>query len=178
MSMSLEWPVNPFGRSAPVVPSGDRQEGALSASDRSRWRQDALQAQPQILQRTAGWDGCGPLPFRRLAMYYLERPGPCWICFLQTKGQRVQTQLSQKTLWTTTSFVSRKCMERTSFFQPSRCWLRDFDSLVQFILIVNMREDRLSASTGILFLKTHLWHMWLLVTVVMILWTVNLGDTT
>ena len=44
MSMSLEWPVNPFGRSAPVVPSGDRQEGALSASERSRWRQDALQS--------------------------------------------------------------------------------------------------------------------------------------
>ena len=38
------------------------------------------------------------LPFRRLAMYYLEHPGPCWICFLQTKEQRVQTQLSQKTL--------------------------------------------------------------------------------
>ena len=27
-----------------------------------------------------------------------EHPGPCWICFLQTKEQRVQTQISPKTL--------------------------------------------------------------------------------
>ena len=26
----------------------------------ARWRQAALQAPPQMLQRTAGWDGCGP----------------------------------------------------------------------------------------------------------------------
>ena len=42
------------------VPSGEQQLGASPASTRSRWRQDALQAQPQILQRTEGWDGCAP----------------------------------------------------------------------------------------------------------------------
>ena len=62
--MSLDWPVNPFGRSdfsrpllPPVVPSGEQQRGAFPASERSRWRQGALQAQPQILQPTTGWDG-------------------------------------------------------------------------------------------------------------------------
>ena len=66
--MSLDWPVNPFGRSdssrpllPPDVPSGE-QHLALPASVRSRWRQGALQAQPQMMQRTTGWDGCGPFP--------------------------------------------------------------------------------------------------------------------
>ena len=63
----LDWPVKPSGRSDPSrsslplgVPSNEQQRGALPASTRSRWRQDALQAPPQILQRTTGWDGCGP----------------------------------------------------------------------------------------------------------------------
>ena len=66
-SMSLEWPIDPFAGSdlsrsslPPEVPSGEQQLGAFPASARSRWRQDALQAQPQIIQRTTGWDGCGP----------------------------------------------------------------------------------------------------------------------
>ena len=64
---SLDWPVNLFSRSdstgpllPPDVPSGEQQRVALPASVHSRWRQDALHAQPQILQRTTGWDGCGP----------------------------------------------------------------------------------------------------------------------
>ena len=59
--MSLDWPVDPFVRSDfsrsslhPEVPSGEQQLDAFPASTRSRWRQDALQAQPQILQRTKG----------------------------------------------------------------------------------------------------------------------------
>ena len=96
--MSLGWPVNPFGRSAPVVPSGDQRQGTLSASERSRWRQDALQAQPQILQRTTWWDGCGHLPFRRLAMYYLERPGPYWICFPNKRTESPNSIISKNSL--------------------------------------------------------------------------------
>ena len=65
--MSSDWPVDPFARSdfsrsslPPEVPSGEQELGAFPASLRSRWRRDVLQAQPQILQRTKGWDGCGP----------------------------------------------------------------------------------------------------------------------
>ena len=65
--MSLDWPVDPFARFdfsrsslSPEVPSDEQQRGALPASTRSCWRQDAFQAQPQVLQRTTGWDGCGP----------------------------------------------------------------------------------------------------------------------
>ena len=65
--MSLDWPVDLFARFvhsrsslSPEVPSNEQQRGALPASTRSRWRQNALQAPPQILQRTTGWDGCGP----------------------------------------------------------------------------------------------------------------------
>ena len=65
--MSLEWLVNPFDISdlsgpslPPDVPSDEQQRVALPASERSRWRQGALHAQPQISQRSTGWDGCGP----------------------------------------------------------------------------------------------------------------------
>ena len=57
----------PFGKSdpsrsslPPEVPSGEQQLRAFPASFRSLWRQDALETQPQILQRTTGWDGCSP----------------------------------------------------------------------------------------------------------------------
>ena len=40
-----------------------------------------------------GW--MWPFPFRRHAMYQGSR----WICFLQTEEERVQTQISQETLW-------------------------------------------------------------------------------
>ena len=64
--MFLDWPVDPFVRFdhsrsslSPEVPSDDQQRDALPASTRSRWRQNTLQAPPQVLQRT-GCDRCGP----------------------------------------------------------------------------------------------------------------------
>ena len=65
--MSLEWPVDPFARFGhsrpfllfPEVPNDDQQRGALPVSTHSRWRQNTLQAPPQVLQRIAGWNGCG-----------------------------------------------------------------------------------------------------------------------
>ena len=100
---SLDWPVNPFGRSdstgpllPPDAPSDGLQRVALPAFERSVWRQGTLHAQPQITTYyRLGW--MWSLPLRRFAMYYLEHLGPRWICFLQTKEQRVQTQLSQNT---------------------------------------------------------------------------------
>ena len=65
--MSLVWLVSPFDRFAnsclslpPDAPGDGLRRVVLAAPERSRWRQGALQAQPQILQRTTGWDGCGP----------------------------------------------------------------------------------------------------------------------
>ena len=63
--VSLDWPVDHFARFdfsrsslSPEGPSDDQQRGANPASTRSRWRQNTLQAPPQVLQRIAGWDGC------------------------------------------------------------------------------------------------------------------------
>ena len=63
--MSLDWPVDPYARFdqfrplSPEVPNDEQQLSALPASTRSRWRQNTLQPPHQVLQRIAGWDGCG-----------------------------------------------------------------------------------------------------------------------
>ena len=67
--------------------------------------------------------------------------------------QNSNSNISKNSSTTTTSFVSRKYMEKTSFFKLSRCWLRDFDFLVPFLLTMRMREDRPFALTGIFCLK-------------------------
>ena len=79
--MSLDWPVNPCGRSDPSVPSlppgalsGAQQRGTFPASERSHWRQGALHAQPQILQCTTGWDGSVPF----LSQQDHLSPGSAW----------------------------------------------------------------------------------------------------
>ena len=102
--MSLDWPVDPFAGSdfsrsslRPEVPSGEQQRGVFPASTRSRWRQDALQARPQILQRTTGWDGCGPFLSEGMRCITWNTRVSLDL-YLQTKEQRVQTQMSQKTL--------------------------------------------------------------------------------
>ena len=65
--MSLDWPVNPFGRFESSrsslsldVSSGEQQRGAFPAFMHYRWRKGALHTQSQILQRSTGCDGCGP----------------------------------------------------------------------------------------------------------------------
>ena len=44
-------------------------------------------------------------------MYYIEHHGPGRICFLQTKEQRIQTQISQKTLG-----------QQQHYLSPGRAW--------------------------------------------------------
>ena len=79
---SLDWPVDPFARFdhsrsslSPEFPSDGQQRGALPASSRSRWRQNTLQAPPQVLQRITGWDGCGPFLSGGLCGVFLGTPG-------------------------------------------------------------------------------------------------------
>ena len=101
--MSLDWLVNPFGRfdlsrsSLPLVLSGEQHRGAFRASIHSRWRQGALHTQPQILQRTTGWDGCGPFLSEGLRCITWNTRGLVG-SVLQTNEQRIQNQFSQKTL--------------------------------------------------------------------------------
>ena len=103
--MPLDWPVNPFGRFdssrsslPPDDPSGGQQRGAFPVSVHSRWRQacPSYTTSDITTYHRVGW--MWSLPFRRLAMCYMEHQGPGRICFLQTKEQRTQTQISQKTL--------------------------------------------------------------------------------
>ena len=141
--MSLDCPVDPFGRSDASrpslpsdVPSGDQQRGAFPASIRSRWRQGALQAQPQILQRTTGWDGCGPFLSEGMRCITWNTRG--LVGSVLTRQEQI-IQISQKTLGQQ-HYFSRKCMERTSFFRLSRCWRRNLVFLVPFFLTMRMRR--------------------------------------
>ena len=87
------------------------------------------------------------------------------ICCLQTKEQRVQTQLLHDFL-TTTTFHSRKCKKgRVSSSYPG---IGAEISALWNISPWSWKCGRI-ASTEIFFLKTHLWHLWLLVKVVIIL---------
>ena len=67
--MSLDWPLDRIARfdqssssSSPEDPNDEQQGGALPASTRSRWKQNALQPQVQVLQVIAGRDTCGHFP--------------------------------------------------------------------------------------------------------------------
>ena len=144
--MSLDSPVDTFARSdcsrsslSPEVLSDDQQRGALPASTRSRWR-----------QAQGGMDVAPSFP--KACDVLLGTPGALLDLFSPDKGiENSNSNISKNSWTTTTSLVYRKCMERTSFFKLSRCWLRDFDSMVHFFLIMKMREDRLSAFAGIFF---------------------------
>ena len=139
--MSLDWPVDPFARFdfsrsslSPEVPNDDPQRGGPPTSTSSRWRQDALQAQPQISQRTTGWDGCGPFLSEGMRCITWNTRGLVRPVFSKQKKQRIQTQIFEKTFLTPITFyVSKRCMERTNIFRLFWCWLRDFSFLGTFI---------------------------------------------
>ena len=157
--VSLDWLVNPCGRSDPSGPSlppgalsGAQQRGAFPAVGHSRWRQGALHAQPSYNVLQGGMDVAPSSP--KACDVLLGTPGSSLDLFSKDKRNRESKLNYLKNLWTTTtSFVSRKCMERTSFFKLSRYWLLDFDYLVLFSLTMNMREDRPSAFIGIFYPK-------------------------
>ena len=120
--MSLDWPIDPLARSdlsgsslPPEVPSGEQELGALPVSTRSRWRQGALRTQPQILQRTTWSDGCGSS--LKACDVLHGTPGARQDLFSPDKGKENLNSHISKDSWTASSllFVSRKCMERTSF---------------------------------------------------------------
>ena len=159
-SMSFDWPVDPFARLdhsrsliSPEVPSDEQQRGALPASTRFRWRQNTLQAPPQVLQHTTGWDGCGPFLSGGLRCITWNTRGLIGSVFPNKRTECSNSNISRSSLTTTTSYVSRRCMERTSISRLFRCWLRDLGFLVLLFLKTKTREERLSAFTGTFYLK-------------------------
>ena len=96
--------MDPFARfdlsrpsSTPEDPIVDQQRGAFPASTLSRWRQDALQPPPLVLQRSTGWDGCDHFfdgGLRCITWNTRRLVGS----FLSKLEQRNQTQISQEAI--------------------------------------------------------------------------------
>ena len=101
--MSLDWPVDPFAifdfsRSSlsPEVPSDEQQRSSSFHTFPL-----ATGCSPSITADYTTYYRLGcmwPFPFRRPAVHYVEHQRSLWMCFLQTKEQRVQTQISQEAL--------------------------------------------------------------------------------
>ena len=72
---------------------------------------------------------------------------------LSRRTGNLSSNTSKSYLPTTTLYVFKKYMAKTSISRLSRCWLRDFSFLVLLFLKTKTREDRLSAFTGIFHLK-------------------------
>ena len=134
--MSLDWLVNLSARfdqsrpsSSPEDPNDEQKRGALPASTRSRWRQDALQP-PQILQGIAGRDTCGHFPDGGQRCIAWNTGGLVGSVFPHRETGSSNSNISGSSLTTTTCYVSRRFTERTNISKLSRCWLRDLGFLV------------------------------------------------
>ena len=85
------------------------------------------------------------------------------ICFLQTEEQRVQTQLPHG-IFDHNSIWLQEVHGRDEFLHAIQVLAPRFRLFGTFFLIMKRRI----ASTEIFFLKTHKWHLWLLIKVVII----------
>ena len=133
--MSLDWPLDPIARfdqsrpsSSPEDSIDEQQRGDLPASARSRWKQDALQP-PQILQDIAGRDTCGPFPDGGLRCITWNTRGLVGSVFSSRRTENSNSNISRSSLTTTTSYVFRRCMEKTNISRLFRYWLRGFGFL-------------------------------------------------
>ena len=129
--MTLDWPVDPFARFdhfrsslSREVPSDDHQRDALPASTRSRWKQNTIQAPPQVLQRITGCDGCGPFLSGGLRCVTNTR-GLIGSVFPHKRTESSNSNISRSSLTPTTFSVSRRYMVRTSISRLFMCWLHD-----------------------------------------------------
>ena len=74
----------------------------------------------------------------------------CFRCNLIITILMCTLSKKRSSLTATTQFVSRRCMERTSFSRLFRCWLRDLGFLLLSFLRTKTREDRLGDTTFLL----------------------------
>ena len=103
--MSLDWPVDPIARidqsrpsSSPEDPNDEHKRGALPASTRSRWRQDALRP-PQVLQGIAGRDTCGHFPDGGLRCITWNTRGLVGSVFSSQKNRELEPAYFREALW-------------------------------------------------------------------------------
>ena len=102
--MFLEWPVDPIARfdqsspsSSPEDPNDEHQEGALPASTRSRWKQNALQP-PQVQHGTAGRDTRGHFPDGGLRCIKWNTRGLVGSVFSSQKNRELKLKYFRKLL--------------------------------------------------------------------------------
>ena len=123
----------------PDAPSYGLRRVVLAAHERSRWRQGALHAQPQILQRPTGWDGCAPFLSEGLRCITWNTRILCWNCAFQTEEQRVLTQLYQKKLLDHNNII---CLQevhgKDEYLQAIQVLAPRFSFLVLLFLIMKM----------------------------------------
>ena len=148
--MSLDWPVHPVARSdfstsslPPEVPSGEKQQGALPASTRSRWRQDAIQAQPQILQRTTGWDGCGPFLSEGMRCITWNTRGLVGSVFSKRKNREFKLKYLKRLFDANNILCLQEVHGKDEYLQAIQVLAPRFRFFCTLFLITKTREDRL-----------------------------------
>ena len=121
---SLDWAIDPLARSdlsgssLPLeVLSGEQQPGTLPACTRSRWRQGALHTQPQILQRTTGWDGCGPFFSGGLRCITLNTTGLVGSVFSRQRNREFKLKCLKRLLDNNNIICLQEVHGREEFFQ-------------------------------------------------------------
>ena len=162
--MSLDWPVDPFCKirfsissMPPEVPSGEQQQGASPASTRSRWRQGVLPAQSQILQRTTGWDGCGPFFSEGLRCVTWNTRGLVGSVFSRQTHRESKLNFIKKLLDHNNIICLQEVHGKDEFLQD----IQELGSAISvflgpLLLKTKTREGRPSAFTGTFFLQMRL----------------------
>ena len=91
-------PILPDPRFLLMFPAANNNSRAFPACFRSRWRQDALQTQPQMLQRTTGCDGCGSFLSEGLRCITWNTRGLVGSVFSRQRNREFKLQYPQMTL--------------------------------------------------------------------------------
>ena len=88
-----------------ILPNDDQQRGALPVCTHSRWRQNTLQAPPQVLQRIAGWDGCGPFLTGGLRRITWNTRGLIGFVFSKQKNKEFKLKYLKKVFFINNNIV-------------------------------------------------------------------------
>ena len=157
---SLDWPVNPFGRSGstgpllpPMLPVTDYDVCLLLLLNVLAGGRVLFKYNHRFYNALQGEMVVAP-SFLKAYDVLLGILGAWSDLSSPDKGAgNLNLFTSKSFLIVTTSFACRKCMARTSFFRLFKCWLLNFVYLALFFLTMKMREDRLSAFIGTFYLK-------------------------